>query len=114
MSRFTGTGSRACGQWPPPSTVDERTTGEPRELDPGGVRHDRVLVAVDHEQRARDGRGRLGGQVTEAGAILRRQEAVDPALEPPSHAVLDLLRRVRLGEDLREEELQEPGKSRRQ
>ena len=62
-------------------------------------------------------RTRLGGGVPRAGAAFRRQHAVpasQPPLQPPADAVLDLLRRVWLGEDLPGEEFDEAGKSRRQ
>src|SRR5947209_4547226 len=43
----------------------------------------------------------------ETRCLLRRDERFGRRLEAPGDAVLDLLRGVRLGEDLREEELQE-------
>ena len=53
-SRFTFTGSRACGKWPRPFERDELAARRLGERHAAGVRPDRVLVAVDHEHRAAD------------------------------------------------------------
>src|SRR5439155_8610318 len=69
---------------------------------------DRVPIAVDHEYGTPHATGErarlLGGQ---PGPILRGDERLSVRLETPADAVLDRLRRVWLGEDLRDEELDE-------
>ena len=42
-SRFTFTGSRACGAWPEPSSADQRAAGQLRERGARRVRADRVV-----------------------------------------------------------------------
>ena len=69
---------------------------------------DRVVGALDHEHRAADAAAELAhGLLVEASPPLRRDERLGRRLEAPADAVLDRLRRVRLGEHLREEELEE-------
>ena len=90
---------------------------ERHELPAGLLRHPlarrhhphRVVGAVDHEHRARDPVAQAGELVGvfELAAQVRERQRLARRLEAPADAVLDLLRRVRLGEGLREEELEE-------
>ena len=110
-SRLTLTGSRACGQWPDAlerRRARRRSARRARRRDACG----RIAssVAVDHEHRAAHALARARARssaLASLGAELRRRSASRRRLEPPADAVLDLLGRVRLGEDLREEELEE-------
>ncbi|MEJ7719774.1 MAG: hypothetical protein WKF58_04750 [Ilumatobacteraceae bacterium] len=94
-----------------PATLDrdELAARHRRQRDARRVGTDGVIVAVDHEHGA-------------ASSFAHRREALEPAcvetsfrvdqerwfdLEAPADAVLDLLGRVRLGEDPTEEELEE-------
>jgi hypothetical protein len=71
-----------------------------------GKRIDRVARPVDHEHRAADA-------PTEPARLLRREplcvlggdHRLGVCLQPPADSVLDRLRRVRLREHLRDEEL---------
>jgi hypothetical protein len=86
----------------------EVAAGGLRELDPAAGTGDRVLGALDHEHRAADATGQLARAVTvEALGELRCDERLRARLEPPPDAVLYRLRRVRLREHSREEELEE-------
>ena len=102
------TGSRACGACPPPST---RTNSPPpcsRERLAAGVVGDLVRSSVDDEQGAvqllRELPCLLG---LEQLPVLGRDQRLRRRLERPADAILDLLRRVRLAEQAREEELDE-------
>ena len=107
-SRLTLTGSRTCGPWPEPSS---RTSSPPVASAsaiprPGPVIASSAPWITSTGQRtrphsSRDGRPRRGPR------RLRRDERLRRRLEPPADAVLDRLRRVRLREHLREEELEE-------
>ena len=109
MSRFTLTGSRACGPCPEPSSVASVPLVASAKRRALRVRPDPVFVAVQHEHRA----AYAGADVAEAleAAEVEGLGTLDQRLrsdlETPGHAVLDLLRRVGLGEDLREEVLEE-------
>ena len=73
-------------------------------------RDDRVIGAVDDHRRARDAPAELldGLPIDEARASpLDGDQDLGRRVEPPRDAVLDVLRRVGLGEDLPEEELEE-------
>src|SRR6478672_8165892 len=88
----------------------ERAPGQLRERGARRVRADRVLEAVNHEHGTADARGELPRRLlVEPVADLRRDQRLRRGLKAPADAVLDLLRRVRLGEDLREEEGEEIG-----
>ena len=80
-----------------------------RESRTGGARAHRVVASVDHEHRAVDAGQELtdGILVLQAGRKLRRDQRFGVRLEPPADRILALLRGVRLGEALREEELEE-------
>ena len=108
-SRFTRTGSRACGRCPEPSSA---TNSPPVSF---AIRSpvDTIRTASSvpwitstghvirlHRRANSSGSFELAAQVRERERLARR-------LEAPADAVLDLLRRVRLGEGLREEELEE-------
>ena len=108
-SRLICTGSRAVGAWPPPSivtssppvsraTASPRANGMMRSSSPWttstGQRTDRQSASTARDRRARA--RALGGD----HGLRRRVQA-------PGDAVLDLLGRVRLREDLRPEELEE-------
>jgi hypothetical protein len=72
---------------------------------------DRVLVAVDHEHGTVDA-GAGVPEALEAAEVERLErlgQSLGRGLLPPGDAVLDLLRRVRLGEAPPEKELQEAG-----
>src|SRR6185437_8160658 len=72
---------------------------------------DGVLSALDDQARAPDPaeqRSDVGVRV-EDRAPPRVDQGGRGGFGPPSDGVLNLLGRVRLGEDLREEEFQEPG-----
>ena len=112
MSRLTWTGLRACGRgltrpvrpaWPAPP---ERGPGA------GHVgTDDGVLSALDDQARAPDAADQRSnvGACVEDGTPPRVDQGGRRRFAPPSDGVLDLHGRVRLGEDLREEEFQEPG-----
>ena len=107
-SRLTLTGSRTCGPWPEPSSITRSRAGHLGERDPAARSGDASLGALDDER---------GGSCTRAassrasrrrsGPPVRGDERLGRRLETPAHAVLDRLGRVRLGEHLREEELEE-------
>ena len=108
-SRLTLTGSRAWGRWPDPSSDRERAVRELREPCTGGAGAHGVVASVDDEHRAIDAGEQFAHAllVLEPGCELGRDERLGVRLEAPADAVLALLRRVRLGEALREEELEE-------
>ena len=88
----------------------ELAVRELREPGPGFTRSHGVVAAVDHEHRAVDpGREapRTPSSSVEARCELGRDQRLGVGLEAPADRVLARLRRVRLGEALREEELEE-------
>ena len=108
-SRLTFTGSRAWGRWPDPSRTASDPFASSRAAHP--IRHGRtcVVAAVDHQDRTVDpGQQRPHVRlVPEPRRQLGRDERRGVRLEPPADGVLVRLRRVRLGQALREEELEE-------
>ena len=70
---------------------------------------DLVFGPVDDEGGLVDARRQLPnrGLVQSGGARIGRDQRLRVGVEPPRDAVLDLLGRVRFGEDLGDEELQE-------
>ena len=109
-SRLTFTGSRACGPWPAPSSVTSSPPVALGQRGALGVRADQVLVAVDHEHGAARRGPRCRANSSRAAQAQRGRrvgQRLGVGLERPADAVLDLLGRVRLGEHLREEELEE-------
>ena len=108
-SRLTLTGSRAWGRWPDPSRTVSAPFAELGERGTGGARAHGVVASVDDEHRAVDAGEQLAHAllVREPGCELGRDQRLGVRLEAPADAVLALLRRVRLGEALREEELEE-------
>ena len=80
-----------------------------REEPPALHRDDRVVLAVDHEHRVVDAAAELEELVAvpDPRGVLGRDQGLRVGLEAPADAVLDLLRRVRLGEDPGHEELEE-------
>ena len=81
----------------------EPAAGDLRERLAVGVRRDPVLGAVDHEHRAAHALGELGlvaarGGRRELPPMALRASVVAVGLVRPRDRVLDLLRRVRLGE----------------
>ncbi len=111
IAAFTTIGSRAWGPWPPPSTVSRSPPVTSARAATGGVGPDGVLVAVDHEDRART-RSQTERKPSRPHSVQPAQRVGDHVgvvVECPPDAVLDLLGRVRLGEHLAEEELEEAG-----
>ena len=88
---------------------DEPAAGRPSERRAPGERVECVLVAVQDEHRAANPSADVAEAL--AAAELERLVALDQCLgrdlEAPADGVLDLLRRVRLGEHSPEEELEE-------
>ena len=71
---------------------------------------DGVRPALDDEQRAGHAPGELARLLgIEPARLVRQHERLGRRLESPADGVLDGLRRVRLGEDLPHEELDEAG-----
>src|SRR5215208_5226869 len=86
----------------------EIAAGGLRERDPAPGAGDRVLGALDHQHRATHPPGQLeSGLTVEVLGELRGYQRLGAGLEAPADAVLDRLRRMRLREHLREEELEE-------
>ena len=108
-SRFTLTGSRACGKWPDPSRIESSPLASSASRAPDAQGRTASSRPVDHEHRAMDAREQLAHAllVLEPRRQLGRDQRLGVRLEPPADRVLALLRRVRLGEALREEELEE-------
>ena len=78
------------------------------ERDPAAGPGDRIGRALDHQHRAANPAAQLArGRLVQAVADLRRDEGLGGGLQAPADAVFDRLGRVRLGEHLGEEELQE-------
>ena len=90
---------------------DECPARQLGELGTGRMRPDGIVPAVDDEDGTAHARGQLASLVGvfDTARALRRDEHLRRRLERPAHGVLDLLGRVRLGEHLREEELEEVG-----
>ena len=103
------TGSRAWGKMARPVENHERAVRELREPRPGFPRADGVVAAVDDEHRAVDARQELAHAllVRQPRCELRRDQRLGVRLQAPADRVLARLRRVGLGEALREEELEE-------
>ena len=106
--RLTLTGSRTCGAVSGTFQNDELASGLLGKCCATRDRRDRVALAVDHEHgtpnAAAEGARLLGGQTR---PVLCRRQRLAIRLERPPDGVLDRLRRVRLGEHLRHEELDE-------
>ena len=108
-SRLTLTGSRTCGPWPEPSSMTSSppvasASAMPR---PGPVIASSVPWITSTGQRTRPASSRCRVGVERLARACRRDQRLGRRLEPPADAVLDRLRRVRLREHLREEELEE-------
>ena len=106
-SRFTLTGSRTCGAWPEPA----RTTRSPRVCSTSAAARVREMMASsspwNDEHRTTDATGELARLLRlEPGAVLGCHEGLRSRAEAPTDAVFDGLRRVRLREHAREEELE--------
>ena len=88
---------------------DERSTGDPRELGAHLERPDRVVGPVDHQHGTRDAlaEARELRRIVQPAAEIGERQRLRRRLQAPPDAVLDLLGRVRLGEHLPEEELEE-------
>ena len=88
---------------------NELAVRELREPGTGFPRSHGVAGAVDHEHRAVDPREELAHArlVREAWCELGRDQRLGVGLEAPADCILARLRRVRLREALREEELEE-------
>jgi hypothetical protein len=88
---------------------DEGSPGHLRQLLADDERPDRVVGAVDDEHRAGDAAADLpeGFAVVQLPALVSQGQGRPIGVQAPSDAVLDLLGRVRLGEHLAEEELEE-------
>ncbi len=108
-SRLTLTGSRAWGRWPDPSRTASAPFASSASRAPDAHGRTCVVAAVDHEDRTVDpGQERPHVRlVLEPGRQLGGDQRRGVRLEPPSDGVLVRLRRVRLGQALREEELEE-------
>ena len=104
LDRVAGVGEVAR-----PLEDDERAVRQLREPRTRCARPDVVVAAVDHEDRAVDpGQQRPHVRlVLQPGRQLGGDERRAVRLEPPADGVLVRLRRVRLGQALREEELEE-------
>ena len=95
---------------PGSSEGDQPAAGEGRRGAADVMGDDRVLVAVHDQHRA----AHAAAQLARAAPRIRpgTSAAISVSaigVEAPGDAVLDLLGRVRLGEHLREEELDKPG-----
>ncbi len=97
------------GEMSRPLEDDELAARQLREPRPGSARPHGVVASVDHEHRALDPGEELPHAllVLEPGRQLSGDERLGVGLETPADAVLPRLRRVRLGEALGEEELEE-------
>ncbi len=104
LDRVAGVGEMAR-----PLEDDELAARELREPRAGSARPHGVVASVDDEHRALDPGEKLPHAllVLEPGRQLSGDERLGVGLETPADAVLARLRRVRLGEALREEELEE-------
>ena len=87
----------------------ELSAGELRKPRPGLIRPHGVVSAVNHEHRAADPVEERADAllVLEARRELGRDERLSVGVEAPADRILVRLRRVRLAEALREEELEE-------
>ncbi len=97
---------------PGPGERDERAPRRVRQPAAALLRDHGVLVAVDDEHRARHPRAELEHRLPVGNplAVLGGDDRLAGRVEPPPHAILDLLRGMRLGEARRAEEpLQEVG-----
>ncbi len=93
-----------------PGTVerDQRPVRQLGERGAGGMGPDRVVAAVHDQHRAADpGRELAHRGLVEPWRGDGRDQSLRRCLQAPADAVLDLLGRVRFGERLGEEELQE-------
>ena len=107
-SRLTLTGSRACGPWPGAAQHHQLRPALLRQRDPARLAGDRVARALDHERGALHAPGQVAHRVGRDPVLdLHVDQRLRRRVEPPPHAVLDQLGRVRLVEHLREEELEE-------
>src|ERR1700733_2473583 len=87
---------------------DEIATGRLGERYPATWPGDRIGRALDHQHRAANPAAQLAsGLLMKAVADFGRNERLGGGLQAPADAVFDRLRGVRLGEHLREKELQE-------
>ncbi len=97
------------GQMARPGEQPELSVGELGEPGTGFPRTHGVVASVDHEDRTFDPRQERTHPllVLEPGRQLGGDQCLCVRVEPPSDGVLPWLRRVRLGQALREEELEE-------
>ena len=90
---------------------DERSARELRDCERPLARLAVVQLTVDDEHGAPDACDEIArllrGRERRRGLLVGEDERLHASVETPPDAVLDLLRRVRLGELLREEELEE-------
>ena len=91
---------------------DEPSARELRDRERPLARLAVVQLTVDDEHGAPDACDEIArllcARKRRRGLLVGEDERLHASVEPPPNAVLDLLRRVRLGELLREEELEEP------
>ena len=108
ISRLTVTGSRAWGRCPAPPQDHElgvRQLGQPTAP---GRRLAAVLVAVDDEHRTAHPGTQLLGLVADRKVVfslVAGDHRLRLGAEGPADGVVELLRRVRLGQQLVEEEV---------
>ncbi len=108
-SRLTLIGSRAWGRWPDPSrtaSVPFASSASRAPDSQGRTWSSPPWITRIGTRDPRQDRSH-GGLVLEPGCQLRRDQRRCIRLEPPSDGVLVRLRGVRLGQALREEELEE-------
>ena len=87
---------------------DQRPARQLGERGAGGMEPDRVVAAVHDQHRAADpGRELAHRSLVKPGRGHGRDQRLRRCLQAPANAVLDLLGRMRFGEHLGEEELQE-------
>ena len=89
-----------------PSEADKSAAGELGRLGADGVRHDAVVLTVDHQHRAAHPSTELACPRGTHSGHVGRDERLGVGLAGPPHAVLGLLGGVRLVEDLAKEELE--------
>ena len=112
MTRFAATGSRRCGPWPEPSNVISRAPGmaaataAPR-AGPTTASAEPWMTSVGQRIWAQS-RSAVSA-VVQPVRVHASDDDLRVGVQAPADRVLDLLGRVRLGERLGEEEVEEPG-----